>query len=43
MLNDSMQAAMDEATFRETAATPYLSLAGEQFDEIDQALGAMAG
>lgn len=43
MLDDSMQAAMGEAALRAMAATPYLSLAGGQFDEIDQALGAMAG
>ncbi len=43
MLDDSMLAAMGEATLRELAATPYLPLTAEQLDEIDQALGAIAG
>ncbi|HRE29103.1 MAG TPA: hypothetical protein PK954_20835, partial [Anaerolineales bacterium] len=42
MLDESMLAAMGEATLREMAATPYLTLTEAQLDEIDLALGALA-
>jgi alpha-L-rhamnosidase len=42
MMDDSMLAAMGEATLRDMATTPYLTMTDEQLDQIDQALSAIA-
>jgi alpha-L-rhamnosidase len=42
LLDASMLAAMGEATLREMAGTPYLTLTEAQLDEIDRALSALA-
>jgi alpha-L-rhamnosidase len=41
MLEPSLLAAIGEATLREMAATPYLTITNEQLDEIDQALSSI--
>jgi len=43
MLDDSMLSAMGEATLREMASTPYLTMSSEQLDEIDRALSEITG
>ena len=43
MMDDNMLAAMGEATLREMATTPYLTLTSEQLDEIDRALSGITG
>lgn len=43
MLDDSMLSAMGEASLRDMATTPYLSMTDEQLDQIDQALSAITG
>jgi alpha-L-rhamnosidase len=43
MMDDNMLAAMGEANLREMASTPYLTMTGEQLDELDQLLGGITG
>ena len=42
-LDDTMLAAMGEATLREMASTPYLPLTPDQLDELDRVLTAITG
>jgi predicted ATPase len=42
-MDASMLSALGEATLREMAATPYLTLTDEHLDELDRALSAVAG
>lgn len=42
-MDDQMLAAMGEASLRDMANTPYVSLTAVHLDEIDAALGAIAG
>lgn len=41
LLDDAMLAAMGEATLREMATTPYLTMTSEQLDEVDRALSVI--
>jgi len=43
MLDETMLAAMGEATLREMATTPYLPMTSEQLDEIDRLLAGIVG
>lgn len=42
VLEDSLLAALGEATLRDMASTPYLPLTSEQLDELDKALGSLS-
>lgn len=41
MMNGSMLAAMGEASLRDVATTPYLTMNNEQLDETDQVLSGI--